>query len=227
MAPKMQHGGFDEDEERRECIEGELIEPEKISIGRLLELFRRLTLKTVLVLLAAVAAYTSAVFTMGCLVIMKDSGINLNLPFDMRLSVSEKDMATNGNTGMNYTLRNLVLVKHPVASTGDKKCYVIFRHFEPLDDRKVGQVECAVGSTSMRDAIRDRLFGGVQLFLGRNAYAQQISLGVHESDNNYRQSFVAPDTIQRTYADGCVLQFKIDANGNSIPSSYVWIVYRH
>ena len=60
------------------------------------------------------------------------------------------------------------------------------------------------------------------------AFAQPpFSMGVHQNDNNYTQSFVTADTVRRTYKDGFVLQFKLDAKGQSIPSSYVWIVFKH
>lgn len=205
----------------------EPIEPENVTVGDILGLLRRLTLKTIVVLLGMIAAYTSTFFVFGHYVAMKDSGITLNNPFDMRISVTKEDKNKEDNGTINYTLDKLILVESPFTKSETKKCYTIFREFEPLDDRIVGQVECLVGESSVYDDAKNMLFGLSHAIPGDTAFAQSFSLGAHLNDNNYTQSFVAADTIRRKYNDGCVLQFKIDENGIAIAESYVWIVYKH
>jgi hypothetical protein len=201
----------------------------KITIGDLLSMLKSLSMKAIVSLVGIIVAYTSIIFGIGSYVVMKSSGIALSHPFDMRISVRENDMDRNESGRINYKLTGLILSEPPWDNVTQKhkKCYVVFRDFGDLKIEKIGQIECLVEKSSILDIVKKGISIISPTGLVNTAFAQNFSLGVHQNDNNYTQSFVDQNTIRRTYSDGCVLQFKIDANGVAIIESFVWIVNRH
>lgn len=210
---------------KTECIEG----IGRITIMDLWNVLRRLSLKAIGAFFVTFVAYTSAVYTYGYNVARKDSAITLFTPFNIRMSVTEKDMKRNENGVLDCTVDNLSIIKPGYVPKKEHSRFIIFREYAPTQNSQVGEIACigVENKPSLYDSIRDTLFSLSDRILTDTAFAQQFSLGVHLNDVHYTQSFVAADTIRRTYSDGCVLQYKVDRNGNSILQSYVWIVYKH
>ena len=71
---------------------------------------------------------------------------------------------------------------------------------------------------------KDFIFDTLEIV--KKAWGQSFNWEGHENNINYKEVYINKTTIRRYYSDGWILQYNVDSNGNSIPSSFQWIKKR-
>jgi hypothetical protein len=95
-----------------------------------------------------------------------------------------------------------------------------------FDIVQVGQVVATVNKESALP-IWKWLFSSINV---KNAYAQAemvFEWNGHEKDFKFKEKHKDNNTVHRYYADGCILEYKMDKNRRSIPESFRWIKRTH
>ena len=188
----------------------------QLTIGQIFKLFLKLKYSTVLTLIAVFMGITGSAYMAGQSNAKQDAAVMLRSPFAMRIVINDET----------YDFNRLTLIEDPASALPDDKVKLSLRAIHsPFDTLQVGQIIATVdrGTTSK---FWQYLFS-YNIINTVRAEEPVFNWNGHAQDFRYKEGFVNSNTIHRYYADGCILEYKIDRNKRSIPSSFRWVNRSH
>ena len=183
--------------------------------------------------LGVLSSYTNFVFTFGRFVESRKTGIAVKNEFSL---LAENLHNGEINTSeQSVKLQNIYLVKYPESQVpGNKK--IIYKIHQITDNalkiRRIGsistnnnQIETGQLLGIFFETIKESTLEVISNFsIIEKAYAQStFKWNGYEKNYDFYEEYIDQDTVRRTYYDGAILEYKIDLNGTSIPTSFRWI----
>lgn len=201
-------------------------ELEDMTIKQIIQSVGKLHLKKIIGIATTAVTVLSAIFFLGRYSYQKETAVLLDHPFSMRVVVNNK----------NNDFNDVTLVLDPAfpAKAKDKVALSIRQIQGEFDVVSVGTI-----IASMEPSELTKVWARFASLppLENSAYAQSSDkfawhghspLKTEKSaDDLYREVFVDKDTVNRLYADGCILEYKVDANRKSIHGSFKWLKLMH
>jgi len=189
-----------------------------LTLGQIFKLITKIKYRVMIMFVAIFMTVTGSAYVAGQASVKEDTAVMLHSPFSMRI-------ALNNNT---HDFENLTLIEDPVLPnpSSDTMMLSLRQIQSAFDIVQVGQVVARVEKDSALP-IWDWLFSSIDV---KNAYAKpkmSFNWNGHENDYKFKEKYIDKHTIHRYYSDGCVLEYKIDDNRRSIPSSFKWIKVTH
>jgi hypothetical protein len=191
-----------------------------LTLGQIFRLVAKLKYKTAIMIVMFIIATLGSAFVAGKYSQQKETAVMLESPFSMRIEVNEKT----------YDFNNLTLMRDPtMPKLEDDRVALSLREIQgAFDVMPVGQVIARVEE--------NKLTGIWRLIISKNnllineANAQPIPVfnwNGHSNDYNFKERFINKNTIHRYYPDGCILEYQVDGNRRSIPSTFRWVKITH
>ena len=191
---------------------------EDLTFGHLLRTLKRLKVSALVSIITLTITVLSGSFVAGRLSQSKQTAVSLQTPFALRL--------TKDGTSLDY--KRLLLLKDPtqVPPTADTEVLVLREVLDEFDVVPIGIVVAQVPHTETTWPLS--WFAGIEEPLMNTAWADAgFDLGPHKGDFNYTERFVDAETINRTYSDGCVLEYRVNRSRRSDQSSFKWVKNVH
>jgi len=191
-----------------------------LTLGQIFRLIAKLKYKTVAMILAFTIATLGSAFVAGKYSQQRDTAVMLESPFSMRIRINKKT----------YDFDNLTLMIDPtMPNFEDDKIALSLREIKSaFDVLQVGQVIARVEENKLTGIWR-LIISAHDLMLNE-AHAQSITVfqwNGHNQDFKFKEQFVSQNTVNRYYSDGCILEYQVDENRRSIPSSFRWVKVTH
>jgi hypothetical protein len=183
-------------------------ELKSLNFRQFFKIIGKIRIKVFISIIAAFLIYTFFMFKAGQIYQVTAIAIPLCSPFDMALKIDEREIS----------LEKIYFVKCP-NYPGTKKMIALElrRIIKFAETEKVGT------AIVNREAVQKFSIPEAISFIS-TAYAQNsFNWEGHEKNYNFKEKYKKSDTIRRYYKDGWVLEYKVDKNGRSIPSSFRWI----
>jgi hypothetical protein len=195
-------------------------DPREITLSQLINSFSRIKISALLSITGFFLAYSFAVFQLGCWLQNQGTAIALNRPFDMYLNLGQDDVRELTKSSR-LELKNMILLQGEYIPAQEDRFLLRLRRIVDYDTIAVGKIIAQKGK------IIDIPHIGHDWFAMQGAYAQQkFKWYGHEKNYQFREEFIDSHTIRRYYDDGWILEYKIDEQGRSIPSTFRWIQRR-
>ena len=185
----------------------------------------RLSLKKIVSIVTVSITVLSAVFFLGRYSYQKEAAVLLDSPFSMRVVVNSH----------NNDFDSVTLTRDPTFPTKEQgKVALSIRQIQGEFD--IVQVGVIIASVEPSELTKVWARFASLTSLESLAYAESNKFDWHghnpmkaekSLDDTYSETFVSKDTVNRLYVDGCILEYKVDANRRSIPSSFKWIKLTH
>jgi len=192
--------------------------PDAITIGQLFQILKRVKFTALLSTFAIFSSLLGGSYALGRVSQQKETAIMLHSPFSMRLELDNKK----------FDFQNLTLVEDPMLVPISKETIVLsLREIKSdFDIVPVGKIVARVDQEEL--SWPWSMFAGDMLNNDAHAQAEKMfNWNNHNGDMKYKESFVSEDTVNRFYSDGCILEYKVDTNRRSIPSTFKWIKSVH
>ena len=192
---------------------------EGLTIGQIFRLIAKLKYSTAAILISFVFAFFGTAFAIGKYMQEKETAVMLESPFSMRIEIAEKK----------YDFSNLTLTKDPSMPPPEEgKVILSLREIQSaFDIIPVGLVVAKVDPNKAKSVWQVIIS---QADVSNKAYADtpiNFDWRGHENDYNFTERFIDPSTIQRTYSDGCILEYDVDKGRRSVHSSFRWVKTTH
>ena len=192
---------------------------EDLTLGHLLHTLKRLKISALVSIITLTLTVLSSAFVAGRLSQSKQTAVSLQTPFALRL--------VKDGTKLDY--ERLLLLKDPtqVPPTTDTEVLVLREVLDEFDVVPIGVVIAQTPHTETTWPLS--WFAGIEeRSLIDSAWADAgFDLGPHKGDFKYVEVFVDPETINRAYSDGCVLEYRLNKSRRSDQTSFKWIKNIH
>jgi len=180
----------------------------------------RIKYKTLIMVFLFFAGLLGGTFAAGRYSHQKETAVMLESPFAMRISVDDKQ----------HDFTSLTLTKDPtMLPPAEDRIVLSLREIKSaFDIIPVGKVVAQVEE--------NKLSGIWSIIVTKapaisEAYAAPEPTAFnwrgHQNDYKFKEGFINQNTVHRHYSDGCILEYKVDANRRSIPSSFRWVKIAH
>ena len=175
------------------------------------------------------SSYTMLVYELGRST-LSDHGITLLRKFSFKSIFSEKDLDVDKST---INLDKLYLVKALIQPSDTEDLYIVKQITnDPRAIITTGSVVTKKQQTNQNEYFK-AFVKFLQKFLSLDlsnltlteiAYAQQtFEWYGYENNYDFHEKYIDELTIRRFYGDGAVLEYKVNSQGASIPSTFKWI----
>lgn len=191
-----------------------------LTLLQIIKTIPRLKYRTIITFLTFFATLIGGSFAAGKYSHQKQTAVMLESPFAMRITVDN----------VNHDFTSLTLTKDPsMLPPAEDRVVLSLREIKSaFDIIPVGKVVAQVEEnkiTGFWSIILSSVPSPVEEANARpNA---SFDWNGHQNDYKFKESFISEDTVNRYYSDGCVLEYKVDRNRRSIPSSFRWISKSH
>lgn len=200
---------------------------DSLTIGNVFQLVRKLKLSAILSMAALFSSLLGGAYAIGKSSTQKDTAVMLQTPFSM----SYKNHTTD------FTAYRLILVKDPTAVPPEKGMMVLsLRQIKTeFDVAEVGKIIAKDDQEELSwpwsmfaesEVEEDRAVAMTKVDITLTS-AWNFNWNGHLGDYNFTEKFVSEDTVNRFYSDGCVLEYKVDADRRSIPDTFKWLKSVH
>ena len=157
--------------------------------------------------ISTILGYTAIVFILGQYFQVSETAIPLDQPFDMRIEIN----------GSDHHLKQITLLEDPnPMPEGKIRLQIRAVSSNPFVINNIGLIVAQKAKVN-----KDFIFDTLEIV--KKAWGQNFNWEGHENNLNYKEVYKNKTTIKRYYSDGWILQYNVDSNGNSIPSSFQWI----
>ncbi len=177
----------------------------------------RVKIEVLFSLVCVFFTYSFMVFQLGCILQNQRTAITFRKPFDMYLSL-EQDGVNQSSTDSRLELKKIYLI--PAEYTSGQENHLILKIRRVLEDYSTVSMGHVV-------AQKGKIYELPNLsgFLALSAAyaAEKFEWHGHENNYQFHEEFVARSTIRRYYDDGWILEYKINAKGDAIISTFRWI----
>jgi len=195
--------------------------PDAITIGQLFQILKRVKFTALLSAFAVFSSLLGGSYALGKVSQQKETAIMLHSPFSMRV-----EPGGEGATALEF--HNLTLVEDPMLAPTTKDTVILSLRFikNDFDIIPIGKIVARVEQSEL--SWPWSMFAGN--VLNNEAHAQPTKVfewNGHSGDTKHKEKFVAEHTVNRFYSDGCVLEYMVDANRRSIPSTFRWLTNNH
>ena len=189
-----------------------------LTISHLFQLIRKIKFSALLSIFALFSSIIGGAYALGKNSQQKDTAVSLQSPFAMSYK----------SQNATFTASRLILIKDPTAIAPDSNSVVLSLR-QVVDEFtvvEVGKIIAKVGQEKLSwpwSLFAINLTSGI----AHAASPVNFSWNGHQGDYNFTEKFVNEDTVNRLYSDGCMLEYKVDAERRSIPESFKWIKNVH
>ena len=189
-----------------------------LTIGQIFKLLTKIKYKTMLLFIATFLTITGSAYVAGQASIKEDTAVMLQSPFSMRI-------ALDNNT---HDFENLTLIEDPTLPnpSSDMTMLSLRQIQSAFDIVQVGQVVARM-ERDRALPIWDWLFANADIKHAHAKSKMSFDWNGHENDYKFKERHKDKNTVHRYYSDGCILEYKLDSNRRSIPSSFKWIKKAH
>ena len=198
----------------------ELIDDIKdLTILQIVKTIPRLKYKTLIMLFLFFSSIVGGSFAAGVYSHQKETAVMLESPFAMRININEN----------NHDFTSLTLTRDPaMLPPAEDQVVLSLREIKSaFDIIPVGKVVAQVETGDL--PLFFDIFVSSDMLVTK-AHAKEhyaFNWNGHENDMKFKEQFVSNDTVHRHYSDGCILEYKVDANRRSIPNTFRWIRKTH
>lgn len=191
-----------------------------LTLDQIFRLITKLQYKTAIMIVMFVVTTLGGAFVAGKYSQQKDTAVMLESPFSMRININKKT----------YDFDNLTLMIDPtMPNFEDGKIALSLREIQSaFDVLQVGQIIARVEENKLTGIWR--LIISAHNLMLNEAHARSIAVfqwNGHIQDFKFKEQFVSQNTVHRYYSDGCILEYQVDVDRRSIPSSFRWIKVTH
>jgi hypothetical protein len=132
-------------------------------------------------------------------------------------------LLNNSPTDKLVCLGTLNLAENPAFPESHEGIGLTIHRIDDQDDLDIQQIGLIVAQRCPIKNILPFFSNSNNLF--KVAYAQSSSFNWygHQNNRNFKEKYVDNKTVHRIYNDGWILEYKLDATGRSIPSSFIWV----
>jgi hypothetical protein len=189
-----------------------------LTIGQIFKLITKIKYKVMIMFIGIFLTITGSAYVAGQANIKQETAVMLQTPFSMRIALDNET----------HDFESLTLMEDPMLPSPDPDTMMLsMRQIQSaFDIVQVGQIKARVDRESALPIWR-WLFSSVNT---KHAYAKAemvFEWNGHEKDYNFKERHIDNHTVHRYYADGCILEYKLDDNRRSIPESFRWIKRAH
>ena len=201
-------------------IEEVLNDIEQLTLGELVKILSKLRIRVILSIIIMIFGVLYGVFKTGQYFQLQETAVAMQLPFEMTIEKSAITEIIQETAQSRITIEKLVLAKNPLFPSIDNKSigFNLHKINKPSDIQVIGSL------VAQKQKIK-KLFPWLsQIEIVHTIYAQNnFNWHDHENIYRFREEYIDKNTIWRYYEDGWILEYKIDGNGRSIPSSFRWV----
>ena len=188
-----------------------------LTIGQIFKLISNLKYKVLLMFFATFIAVTGSAYVAGKAAATQETAVMLQAPFSMRINIENK----------NYDFKHLTLVEDPMLPKLEEDTIMLsLREVQSaFDIVPRGQIVAKVHKDHV-PAIWKWLFSSIEI---PKAHAKEavFDWNGHGKDMRYKEKHEDDHLVHRYYTDECILEYMMDSNRRSIPSSFRWIKKTH
>lgn len=190
-----------------------------LTIGQIFRLITKIKYRIMAMFITTFLAITGSAYMAGQSSIEQNAAVMLQTPFSMRLNIN----------GQQHDFERLTLLEDPMmpSPTGDTVMLSLREIRSSFDIIPLGLVIATVNRKEIPIPWR-WFFASIKI---REAFAQDtrpvFNWSGHDNDFRYKESHINDHIIHRYYSDGCILEYRVDKNRHSIPSSFRWIEITH
>jgi len=193
-------------------------DPRSTTLKHVIDSILRLKISVIIIIISTFFSYSSVLFMLGVATSKKDTGIDLQRPFDMRLKLTKIQ---------ELYLTDLTIFKNPYVAAPetkkDVKFFVLFRDLGDMQNEQVGTIKVKVKEINIFQYTWKNLFSFNNNSSDLFAADSIFDWGDKRNDKEYSQELTSPEKVVRTFDDGSILEYKINASGKAIAGSYKWI----
>lgn len=192
----------------------------EMTLKQIFQSIGKLRYKTIAAVVTAFIAIVSASFAIGRYSYQRDTAVMLESPFAMRITLENQQ----------HDFNSLTLIRDPSLPTvSEDKITLSLREIKSAFD--IIQVGIVVAKLEKSELGNVWSVFSVNMIpsITSTAYAQPTNFNWygHEKDTDFTEKFIDPETINRKYSDGCILEYKVDGSRRSVPNSFKWIKVNH
>jgi len=192
-----------------------------LTLGQIFRLIPRLKYRTVAMIVLFFVGFASSAFVAGRYSHQKETAVMLESPFSMRVEIDDQQ----------HDFTSLTLTKDPSMIPPKDRVILSLREIKSaFDIIPVGKVVAQVEENKVSGVWRV-IFSKADMIGHAHASTngpEDFDWAGHEKDYKFKERFVNDDTVHRFYADGCILEYKVDREKRrSIPHSFRWIKRTH
>jgi hypothetical protein len=194
-------------------INDELKNLKNLNFKEFFHLFGKIQIKVFISLISSTLIFSIFIFKVGQLYQARGEALSLCRIFSLSL---ELEKGEPDNKKINYRDIYLLASKDPSPIPG--KAYLEIRKFNKEGGTEIiGLIHA--GKPKMKPVPTVGL-----LESAKKAYAaEKFNWYGHKSNRQFSEKYVKHNTIRRYYDDGWILEYKVDQNRKSIPSTFRWI----
>ena len=187
-----------------------------LTLGHLWSVIRKLKISAIVGVLTFLGSVAGTAFALGRITQEHRTAMNLQTPFSMRLKLEAG----------NQDFEHLILIKDPTSTPPSPDTEVLTVR-EIRNEFDVVPIGVVIAQTDHTQVSWPWSWLAQVTSLSKAWAAEGFDWHGHRNDYNYTEKFVDADTVNRTYTDGCVLEYKVTKSRSSNPSSFRWIKNVH
>ncbi len=196
---------------------------EKITIGEFFSILKRVKLKIMFSIILFLATLAYGIFKTGQYYQINSTAVALGYPFKMSMEkdVLYKILKNEPNEMVHFGWLNLV--KNPGNPLDNDDAILTLHRISEKDSSDIKQIGSVVTQKLATKNVFSLLLTNLDSTQLAYAVTNTFDWRGHENNYRFKERYINKNTVQRYYEDGWILEYKVDARGNSIPSSFRWI----